>query len=107
MEATQVESRKVEKAKTARVVHAQKRERSPLPSLLEAHRLRVRKTGKRAGITFWDPAREDSSAITGIHQYADTGARALALMIKSAHSSTEKNLSESARRKPRRLPRLG
>ena len=101
-----LEEEKRGKAKMARVVHAPKRERSPLPSLLEVHHPRVRKTGKLAGITSWDPALRELSATTGIHQYVDTGARALALMGKSADSSIERSLSKSAKIKAQHLLKL-
>ena len=44
------------KAKMARIVDAPKEERNPLPSLLEVHHPRGRKTGSLAGITLWDRA---------------------------------------------------
>ena len=87
------------------VADAQNQERGPLLSLLEAHRLRGRKTGRHAEITLWDPARAEASAITGIHQYAETGVLEHALMTESAHFSTRRNLSERARNKARHLLR--
>ena len=94
------------KAKMAKTADALKQEQSPLPSPLGVHHPRARKTGSLAGITLWDPALRALNATTGIHQYAGIGARALALMTKSAHSSTKKNLSRSARRKLRRQHKL-
>ena len=101
-----LEEEEKEKAGMARIADAPKVEQNPLPSLLEVHHPRARKTGSLARITFWDPALGALSATTGIHQYAGTGARALALMTRSAHSSTKKNLSRIAKRKLRRQHKL-
>ena len=94
-----LEEEGMEKARMARIVDTPNVERNPLPSLLELHHPRARKTGNLAGITLWDLAVRALIATTGIHQYADIGARALALMTKSAPSSIERGLSKSAKRK--------
>ena len=94
------------KAKMAKIADALKHERSLVPSPLGVHHPRVRKTGSLAGTIFWEPAHGALSVTTGIHQYAGTGARALALMTRSAHSSTKKNLSRIAKRKLRRQHKL-
>ena len=95
------------KGKAKVVVDAQNRDRSPLLSLLEARRLRGRKTGRHAEITFLDPALVGASAITGIHQYAETGVLEAALMRKSAHFFTRRNLSNrEARPLLRQMPSL-
>ena len=101
-----LEEEEKEKARKARIADAPKVEQNPQPSLLEVHHPRARKTGSLAEITLWDPALRALTATTGIHQYADIGARALALMIRSAHSSIKKSLSKSARRKAQHQRKL-
>ena len=98
-------TRKKGRGKAKAKADARNQEQSPLPNLLEAHRLRERKTERHAGITFWDPAREASNAITGTHQYAETGGMARALKTESAHSFTVENLSRHARRQAQPLLR--
>ena len=99
-----LEDEKKGKAK-ARADARNQLEQSPLPNLLEAHHLRERKTERHAGTTVWDPACEESIAITGTHQYAETGVMALALKIESAHFFSVKNLSRHAKNQAQPLLR--